>query len=247
MHPTSIRRAVSHNAVVLSLCVASIATLSAVARADEPPSTAPLRPRLFGSRGQLVLDDLVAYRDGGSPGILGVSHSRSSFGDSSGNVTSFVVDSYSFDASADYFLLPRFSIGGRAGYAWSRTEVHVAGSTPTSADYASRSLTVVPRVGLAVPLSEEVTLYPRVGIGYRHFERESGGAVGGVSAQLSTGWLGAVEMPFVFRPGRSFFFRLGPELSFKWSPSGDSSLAAGDSSSRGVRFGGTAAFGLLLF
>ncbi|HEU4410730.1 MAG TPA: hypothetical protein VFS43_36095 [Polyangiaceae bacterium] len=185
----------------------------------------PARRASFGHKGQVVLGDLIGFRTGsviaGPVGALG-----SGFGFGFGSVTGlFVASSGSIDQdgfkgrssavllrpSADVFVADGLSVGGslllsHARYRYDAPNADGGGWVASSSRYDAFGLE--PRLGTVVRLTDALSLWPRVGVGYQ--AQWAGGIEGGgpridvFSAFAHTG--------LVAELGRHAFLDVGPEL-----------------------------------
>jgi len=162
--------------------------------AAAPPAVERPPPERFGEAGQLVLPNLLGY---GYPTGLGhtlaVWHTEDELRDGTEVRRSII----GVVPSADYFVASRWSVGA------SVQVLHWAedydSTDPELGLVASRwtQLGVMPRLGYAVPLGSEVTLWPRLGVGGAlGFDEES---LDHEALQLTA------ELPVLFHLGRYVF------------------------------------------
>jgi hypothetical protein len=134
----------------------------------------PARDR-FGTRGQVAIG-----------GDFTVRADNVNVEDYPGQVTFYIAP------AADFFVVQHFSIGGRVSY-------EIMGGSVSG--YGAVGL--APRVGYAVSLSDQWSLYPRLSLGYEHIF----GAYGADVARLEA------FVPVLVHPVDHFFLGLGPFAS----------------------------------
>jgi hypothetical protein len=165
--------------------------------ATTPPPAAPSGPAgtgEFGSLGQIVVSVDLPFMNEGPQ--LAIVHESTSMGGSSSTAIAI-------QPSLDYFVAPHISVGGQIGIAH--------GSADIGAGYGSATVTafgVEVRGGYQLALTDSVSLWPRLGIGYTHNSYSSGGMdASGYELDLF------VSVPVLWHPASHFFLGAGPALS----------------------------------
>ena len=141
----------------------------------------------FGVLGQLVVSDDVA---------LNVIHQ--SQGDSSSwNIA--------LQPALDYFIAPNISVGGSLGIAHGSSSTSgVSGSTDVTA------IAIAVRGGYALRLTEMLSLWARLSLGYTHMSVSFGGMdQSGYQIPLQ------IFAPLMFHPVQHFFIGVGPALGLE--------------------------------
>lgn len=113
--------------------------------------------------------------------------------------------------SADVFVTDQLSIGGliEIGHTWGAVEgggqrLELPGTT---------SMTLLPRVGLYVPFTDRLGLWPRAGFGWSSVESASFVSTGSAPARETFhAMVLDVDLSLVYRFGETFFMRAGPEI-----------------------------------
>jgi hypothetical protein len=162
-----------------------------------PPAAAPAMasPGAFGSLGQIVLSvDLPFMNEG--PQFAIVHHSIS---DGGGSGTDIAIM-----PSADYFLAPHISVGGQIMILHHSDDFSYGGTTVTGSE---TDIGVEVRGGYELALTDSISLWPRLGIGYLHRSLSGGG-------QDSSGYRIPliVSVPVLWHPASHFFIGAGPSL-----------------------------------
>lgn len=200
------RRLVPINAFLI---LASMLAISRVAGAQEAPSNrSEKEPSLadhFARPGRVVLDK-----------VIGVSSALGGLGASWFNytVTREGTDSMkvlSVSPSVDVFVSHHWSIGGTISVFHQNvvTGALDANSSPPTDSYDLTNVAVIPRVGYAILLGDQLLLWPRVALGFSGSEMHSQQAafVSGPSQ-----WLASLDVPFVFAITKNVFLSAGPEV-----------------------------------
>jgi hypothetical protein len=167
-----------------------------------PPPRAPDAPALFGDQGQFAIAADLPLMNG-APQFAIVHESQSMGGPST--------TTYEIAPSADYFVAPNLSVGGLLEVA--KATEDVGGTNVDLTIFA-----VEGRIGYNIPLSDLVSIWPRVGIAYAH----GSGTVLGTSVTVSTVPL-VVDVPLLIHPAPHFF--LGPGFLFDTELSATASAA----------------------
>ena len=162
---------------------------------EEVDPEAP-RPKQFGDEGVWVLNaELAAYGyDTLYTGAVGQ--------------PSYV--RYGVAAGADYFVVPRFSLGGSLSGAHASVRSTNLGGTPYSNDIGRTGGTV--RAGVDLPLGRWLSFYPRLSLGYgvENFQYAYAAAVNAGSDDY---FFVDLSAPLLVHPARHFFVGFGPEAS----------------------------------
>jgi len=202
----------SISALLSSCCVLATCFAAAQGHAQaKPAATAPGAPAPFGARSSVVFDRLLQYDSAaGTYGLLGVSVQRTDLdGTSPARIERRTIG---FAPAADWFPLRNLSLGLAASIGNTRSEL----AYPQMPDQVSERTTVSfrPRVGYVVPLTSELSLWPRLSVGYQHSIHAdlSAGAYGAVGGPLVNGWNASIGLPLIVAPSRNLFFAVGPEL-----------------------------------
>ncbi|HEY2518108.1 MAG TPA: outer membrane beta-barrel protein [Polyangiaceae bacterium] len=182
MSLVSIRRASA--TVVAAGLVLSSASAAFAQEAPAPQAAAPEKPA-FGDAGQIALSI--------NQGLVSTA---------AGQVTGTGI-------GASYFVIPHLSLGLELGVGWVQNMYPESG-TPTSNSTDDFFLRAGPRLGYDIPLSDKVSLWPQVGVDYRHFD--AGDSSGGPGSSYNT--LGFVAVaPLVIHPLPGFFVGAGPSFN----------------------------------
>jgi hypothetical protein len=182
-----------------SLVFALVMTASSAALAQDPPpeGTQPPPPPPtpvtsstgMGSQGQIVLAaDLPMLTT--SP-LFSVVRTSTSMG--GGSTTDIVIA-----PSGDYFIAPNISVGALVGF---------ANGSATGGDVTTFGL--MPRAGYSLSLTDVLSIWPRLGIGYFYTSISptgGGGSVSGYTIPLN------IEAPILWHPAPHFFIGAGPML-----------------------------------
>ena len=183
-----------------ALAFAVVMTASSAAMAQDPPADPnqpPTQPPPgpivssgvgMGGQGQIVIAADIPFLTT-SPVFSIV---RSSTNMNGGSATDIVIA-----PSADYFVAPNVSVGALLGL--SMTSV-------TGGDVTTFGL--MPRVGYSLSLTDVLSIWPRIGIGYVHTSVSGGGGSGYVIPML-------IEAPILWHPATHFFLGAGPMLSLE--------------------------------
>ncbi len=220
-------------AVALAISLFTVCEASAV-RADELPP--------FGRRGQFVLDDVIGFRFG-EPGYLGQLRSASAadithgtppptagqggiFGyehDENGAFMTvapgrieqdhLTTNAVWFAPAGDYFFTNRISIGASLGILYSNTEVTGRSVIPGYRAY-TLLLSIAPRVGYVIPITDRIALWPRLAVGNTAATgQQYFGKLGGWGGDKPlTTWFGGADLGIVFRVTKHLMLHLTPAL-----------------------------------
>jgi hypothetical protein len=172
----------------------------------------------FHEGGHLVLDQLSGLRINPANGFsyagpVGISF-RSSKADSitpGGPSSEESTTSLWLAPSADIFVTEHLSLGGliEVAHTWGAIEgagqrVELPGTT---------SLTLLPRVGFYVPISDRIGVWPRAGVGYSSVESVAFLSNGSPpTRETFRSMVLDVDLSLVYRFGETFFMRAGPEI-----------------------------------
>jgi hypothetical protein len=192
------------NLKYVTTCALLIPALSSVALSaaaqeqnGDAETRGPVLPRvaagspsgIFGSKGQLAISS-----------DAGISISNTSISDIDGSTTTLILR-----PAVDYFVIDYLSIGGFLGLQYD--------STPGGSNTA---ISIGPRVGYNIPLSERLSLWPKVGFSFAStsqsqddVELPTGGTVEG-DDETSTSLQLNLFAPFMFHPVEHFFIGFGP-------------------------------------
>jgi hypothetical protein len=214
--------------------------------ANAQEADAPQRKATFGSRGQVVLDDLLSLRLTSNPsyggsivtygGLLGYARHQSDSSSGSSALSHFWIS-----PSADWFVAERFSIGGTVNYSRFALE---AASGGRKVEQEGEGLTVTPRFGYVFPLGSRVALWPRVslGVGYSEISYSDRGPGQPADSLRDTTWLTGAELGFVFRFGMHGFLNVSPSVRYYRT---NGTRGASETSGDGVLLGASAHLGLV--
>lgn len=204
----------------------SFAVLSLVSPAAAQEPSASTSETVLGRPGTIVLDRLVGVEAGGvllqssGVGALGATYSVGpiAFGHvdaRSGTSTSYAT-SVSARPSLDVFVTRRLTLGGELvlGYA-------ASGSDDETSSFSTETWSVgaAPRVGVYVPISEVVALWPRLSVGATYLTGSSSGPPPTSSAALLRATL---DLDLAITLGRHLALLAGPRVtaSHTWSDGG---------------------------
>lgn len=173
----------------------------------------------FHEGGHLVLDQLSGLRvsptNGTSyAGPLGIAF-RSDKSDAltpGGPSSETSTTSLWLAPSADVFVTDHLSLGGlvEVAHTWGAVEaggqrLELPGTT---------SMTLLPRVGFYVPLTDRIGAWPRAGVGWSSVQSTSFLSTGSVpTRETLQAMLVDLDVSLVYRFGETFFMRAGPEVS----------------------------------
>jgi len=153
---------------------------------------------MFGGKKQLAISS-----------DAGLSISNTSIADVDGSTTTLLLR-----PAVDYFVIDYLSIGGFLGVQYDSTS---GGSTT--------AVSIGPRVGYNIPLSERFSIWPKVGFSFASTSQETddvtenGVTIEGES-ETSTSLQLNLFAPFMFHPVQHFFIGFGP--AFDLDLTGDS-------------------------
>ena len=153
---------------------------------------------MFGGKKQLAISS-----------DAGLSISNTSIADVDGSTTTLILR-----PAVDYFVIDYLSIGGFLGVQYDSTS---GGSTT--------AVSIGPRVGYNIPLSERFSIWPKVGFSFASTSQETddvtenGVTIEGES-ETSTSLQLNLFAPFMFHPVQHFFIGFGP--AFDLDLTGDS-------------------------
>jgi hypothetical protein len=184
-----------------SFVLVAVMTASSAALAQDPPpeGTQPPPPppaRVssstgMGAQGQIALAaDLPLLTS--SP-LFSVVRTSSSFMGTSSSGTTIVIA-----PSGDYFIAPNVSVGALVGFANGPTGV---GDVTTFG--------LMPRAGYSLSLTDVLSIWPRLGIGYFYTSVSPTGGGGSFSGYTIPFF---VEVPVLWHPAPHFFIGAGPTL-----------------------------------
>jgi len=185
----------------LSISVVTLLAVPALAQTRSPEHTevrADSPSGVFGAKGQLAISS-----------DAGLSISNTSIDGIDGSSTNIVMR-----PAVDYFVVDYLSIGGFLGLEHN--------SAPGG---KSTAVSIGPRVGYNIPLSERFSVWPKVGFSFASTSQEtdevelpSGATVGG-DDESSTSMQLNLFAPVMFHPVQHFFIGFGP--AFDLDLSGD--------------------------
>jgi len=187
---------------VKTLAFAIVLLMSETASAQESPAPAPRATSGMGAQGQIVLAADLPFMN--SNPLFAVIRQSNSAANGSPSTSATI---YAIAPSADYFVAPNVSLGGLIGIAHGSTST--AGSSNDTTTFG-----IMVRGGYSAQLTESLSLWARLGIGYSHTSTTSGG----FDITLSTVPL-VVEVPILWHPAPHFFIGAGPTLTTELSSS----------------------------
>ena len=183
-----------------SFLFAAVMTASSAAMAQDPPpidGTQPPPPPPpgsissstgMGAQGQIVLGADMPFLT--TAPIVSIVRTSVSMG--GGSSTDIVLA-----PSADYFIAPSVSVGALVGFASGS-----AGGLDTT------TFGLMPRAGFHLNLTDVLSIWPRLGIGYFHTSvSAAAGDASGYTVPL------LVEAPVLWHPATHFFIGAGPMVS----------------------------------
>lgn len=151
----------------------------------------------FGSAGQLSLSSGLAFQ-----------FNWTDIEDVDAQVTQFLLN-----PAADYFILENVSLGGEVGVEFGSIKI-------PGAKVDNLGVKVGPRVGYAIPLSDKLTLWPKLGLRYGWSETKEGGLTADQHGlDINT------YVPLLYHFTNSFFLGFGPTLSYDMWKSDDGAQA----------------------
>jgi hypothetical protein len=227
--PAAPRSRCSHlsRTLLAAAAAGAVASTTSLARAQTDIRT-PL-----GTKGAIILDDLAGFRASsvggvGYSGPLGISTQSLSENIPSGNANAtggsdtFHYTTIWFAPELDYFVIDHLSIGGLieiASTSSSFSESLTGASTTTTSLPTTTNVTVLPRVGWMVNLTDRWALWPRGGLGYAVRTTgeptvANGGGVQTNSTDSFSGFVIDLDASLIFRASQMFFLRATPELTF---------------------------------
>lgn len=162
----------------------------------EVPASSP--SGVFGGSGQIAVSS-----------DTGLSISNTSISGIDGSTTTILLR-----PAVDYFIADYISIGGFLGLEYN--------STPGG---SSTTFSIGPRVGYNIPLSERLSLWPKVGFSFASTSQDQddvelpGGQTIEVDGESNTSLQLNLFAPFMFHPVEHFFIGVGP--AFDLDLSGD--------------------------
>ncbi len=143
----------------------------------------------FGAKGALAIS---------SDAALSISHTSISGADAS-------VTTLQLAPSLDYFVAPQLSVGGSVFATYSSLETG-----------HSTNLGIGPRVGYNFPLSDLVSVWPKIGFSVSHTNESRDVAIAGATtvSQSTSNTAVALNLfaPLMFHPAQHFFAGFGPYL-----------------------------------
>jgi hypothetical protein len=104
----------------------------------------------------------------------------------------------------DYFVIKNLSVGGIIEFDYTK-----------AGDASSSRFGIGPRVGYNIPLSDLVSLWPKLGFSYAHTSNTISVKANGVTTDLTSSSDGIalnLFVPFMFHPAEHFFAGFGPFL-----------------------------------
>ena len=182
---------------------AAMAQEPAPTTTEPPPATTPAPAAAamgagtgaFGSQGQIAISVDLPFMNEGPQ--LALVHESNSMGGSSSTAIGI-------QPSLDYFVAPHISVGGQVGIAHGSTGLSIAGSTLNQT-----IIGVEVRGGYELALTDSVSLWPRLGIGYSHTSYSGGGGTDTSGYDIDL----LVSVPVLWHPASHFFLGAGPALT----------------------------------
>lgn len=126
------------------------------------------------------------------------------------------VTTIQFAPAADYFVIDNLSVGGFIGFSYAK-----AGNADGT------RFSIGPRVGYNLPLTNMISLWPKIGLAYAHSSAGYSMRAGDVSIDTSKSNDSIalnLFVPVMFHPATHFFLGLGPYLDTDLS--GDNRVTA---------------------
>jgi hypothetical protein len=200
---TQITRTLGLTALLLMPALQVAAQEPAAAPAEPPTPVAP--PQLpppgpsgsaasFGAQGQIAVSADLPFLNEGPE--LAIFHESVSMGGGSTTVVGI-------QPSLDYFVAPNVSVGAQVGI------VHVSANAGGGA--SDTEIGVEARAGYNIGLTDSVSLWPRLGIGYNHDSTSFNGS--GTPDQSGYNVTLYLSVPVLWHPGSHFFLGAGPAFS----------------------------------
>lgn len=116
--------------------------------------------------------------------------------------------------NASYFVAPHLSLGLDLGVGWVQNVYPETLPANSSTDWFF--FRAGPRVGYDIPLSDKVSLWPQIGVDYRHVDNSTGGSgssTGGSSGTSFNTVAFAAVAPLLIHPIPGFFVGAGPSFN----------------------------------
>lgn len=219
-------------AAAAALLTVPVTAHAAEAVADAPagPSTTRVQ-RSFGERGDVILQNIVGVRTsraptagvypmgsvgglgalgalggGAGPSVSAAWFDIASIGTRPNEHSSTRTTTVRFEPSADVFVARHVSVGGSVGFEMTKARFPVGPSPSPNLTLQSTALSVDPRVGYVVPLTDAIALWPRVRAGVT-LQQQS------YSAGLRSYRVGG-DLPLVIRISSHVLLDVGPELTY---------------------------------
>jgi hypothetical protein len=211
----------------------------------------------FGSKGQIALDDLFGFHlqtvAMGTQGALSSTLSVSgivSYETQTSSVTttptapgtlgysaSMQSTRLTLAPSLDYFVSDRISVGGVVAVGYQRSRMTNAPGTGMDGTFVQSgyALSLRPRIGYVLPLTDDIVLWPRIGVGYDVSRASSDeGPEGRTLAKTLTA---EADLGVIVRMGRHAYLNVGPTLAY-YSRTSESNNPTNPISSDGSGLGG---------
>ena len=237
---------------IVVLLVGAIVSTSTAAWADDvapaaPPAPAPAAMASIEDSGHLLVDRIVSYGIisggvGAFGGIAGYSSSTIEGTAVSASPTTPTPSSSRasftwFTPSADYVFAKRLTLGATIGV--SNTHTRRTGDAPYGTGEDNWfNVTIVPRVGYIRAITDDVSIWTRIGIGGT--ESITG------SNESSSGWEVDADSLLVLRAGRHLMANLGPTVRYARTRVRASGASDGiDGTATGFSVGARVALGLV--
>ena len=206
-------------ATLVFVATASITALPRDAHAlEEPTST-------IGARGQLAIDQISGFRvstDGslsyyGPLGFSTRSYDAGSLVPNRGDTTLHYT-TFWLAPSADYFVIDNLSVGGLLELSTTSSSIDFPtgnGATQNISQPTTTNVTILPRVGYLIGLSNRFAIWPRGGLGYISRQSVNPSVDPANATKDSFGsFIMDVDVGFLFRLSNTFFIKAAPELTF---------------------------------
>lgn len=180
------------------------AAIDAAAPSDADVRDAP-RSDSFGRAGSVVLGEVVAARAAsGGIGALGGTNQLTAgwFSFSSAQYGGTSIRSVSAEPSLDVFVAHGVSLGGVLGVGVTSHEA--TASTPA---YDRSQITMMPRIGDAIEVTEDISIWPRFAAGVTLND-------GTGQLRMGAAFRATFDVPVVFRLTRHVALQAGPFVSY---------------------------------
>jgi hypothetical protein len=218
----------SRSRTSLRLAIAAFAAALSFAALSANPKAAHALPDLtstMGARGQLSIDQISGFRVGtdggltyyGPIGFSARSYNAGSLQPNRGDTT-FHYTTFWLAPSADYFIIDNLSVGGLLELSTTSSSVDFPtgnGATQNVSQPTTTSITILPRAGYLIGLSDRFAIWPRGGLGYISRQAVNPSIDPARATKDSFGsFIMDIDVGFLFRLSDTLYLKAAPELTF---------------------------------